>query len=115
MAINFEASNMAGYNNPKIVVLKAEVNLSTVISAPKLDDIKNIYKSGFIPAIRVNDQGTGGSLLLWPTSISSAGDYLFSTLFIVPKSLAPMLTTLAYVAPTGAASFVLTPLQRGTE
>ena len=114
MAINFEAANMVGYNNPKIVVLKAEVNLTTVISAPKLADIKNLYKSGFIPVIRVTDQGTGGSTLLWPTSIISEGDCSFSSLFIVPSSLTPVLTTLAYVASTGAASFSLTPLQPGT-
>ena len=36
MAINFEAANMAGYNNPKIEVFKATIDIENIkiIEAP---------------------------------------------------------------------------------
>ena len=51
MAINFEAANMAGYNNPKIEVFKAVVNPDndTIISAPSKTEIKSCMNRGAIP------------------------------------------------------------------
>ena len=50
MAINFEAANMAGYNNPKIEVFKAVVNdVNIVTSAPTKTEIYNSITRGNIP------------------------------------------------------------------
>ena len=115
MAINFEAANMAGYNNPKIVVLNAEVSApSTVTSAPKLSDINNIFKSGFIPVISARDQTAGGSFVLWPAGITDGGDYEFSNIFISPQTVAPMMAVLLFSTATNEASFHSVPLQVGT-
>ena len=63
MAINFEAANMAGYNNPKIEVFKAAANLetNTVISAPSRSNILRCLTRGSIPAILVVYTYDGGS------------------------------------------------------
>ena len=115
MAINFEAANMVGYNNPKIVVLNVELNSQlAVISAPKVADIKNIFKSGFIPVIRVLNQIPGGSFVLWPAGLSDDGDYEFSNTFISPQTLAPMTANLSFSTATNAASFAVVPLKVGT-
>ena len=53
MAINFEAANMSGYNNPKSEVFKAVVNPdnNTIISAPSKTEIKSCLNRGSIPLI----------------------------------------------------------------
>lgn len=63
MAINFEAANMAGYNNPKIEVFKAVANLenNTIISAPGRSKILRCLFRGSIPAILVTYTYDGGS------------------------------------------------------
>ena len=54
MAINFEAANMAGYNNPKIEVFKVVVDSNdTIISAPSKTEIIRCITRGSIPAILV--------------------------------------------------------------
>lgn len=63
MAINFEAANMAGYNNPKIEVFKAAANLetNTFISAPSKSKIFRCLTRGSIPAILLTYTYDGGS------------------------------------------------------
>ena len=63
MAINFEAANMAGYNNPKIEVFKAtpEVGTDTLISAPSKSKILRCLTRGSIPAILLTYTYDGGS------------------------------------------------------
>ena len=63
MAINFEAANMAGYNNPKIEVFKAAANLetNTLISAPSKSKILRCLARRSIPAILVTYTYDGGS------------------------------------------------------
>ena len=52
MAINFEAANMAGYNNPKIEVFKAHSNENMEIdNAPIKSDILHCLNRGCIPMI----------------------------------------------------------------
>ena len=52
MSINFEAANMAGYNNPKIEVFTAHVNENLKIdSAPIKSDILQCLNRGCIPFI----------------------------------------------------------------
>ena len=55
MAINFEAANMAGYNNPKIEVFKAHSSDRTTLDeAPTKTDILNCIRGGTIPYIMLN-------------------------------------------------------------
>ena len=52
MAINFEAANMAGYNNPKIEVFEARTNdMFEIVFAPKKSEIVNSITRGCIPFI----------------------------------------------------------------
>ena len=52
MAINFEAANMAGYNNPKIEVLKAVLNdVDKLVQYPRKTDILNCINRGALPFI----------------------------------------------------------------
>ena len=63
MAINFEAANMAGYNNPRIEVFKAAANAETdtLISAPSKSKILRCLTRGSIPAILLTYTYDGGS------------------------------------------------------
>ena len=63
MAINFEAANMAGYNNPKIGVFKAVVNPNddTLISAPSKTHILNSLNRGAIPIMLLTYTDPSGS------------------------------------------------------
>lgn len=56
MAINFEAANMVGYNNPKIEVFKAILNYETnaITEAPSKTEIIRCLNRGSIPAIMCN-------------------------------------------------------------
>ena len=52
MSINFEAANMAGYNNPKIEVFKAVINdVNIFTSAPTKTEIYNSITRGSIPFV----------------------------------------------------------------
>ena len=52
MAINFEAANMAGYNNPKIEVFEAVLNeQNELIQKPRKTDILNCINRGSLPFI----------------------------------------------------------------
>ena len=52
MAINFEAANMVGYNNPKIEVFTANANENLEIdSAPIKSDILRCLSRGSIPLL----------------------------------------------------------------
>ena len=52
MAINFEAANMAGYNNPKIEVFKAVLNnVDELVQYPSKTDILNCINRGALPFI----------------------------------------------------------------
>ena len=66
MAINFEAANMAGYNNPKIEVFKVVANLETIAitSAPSKSEIKSCLNRGAIPTILLTTPAGSESNLL---------------------------------------------------
>ena len=62
MAINFEAANMAGYNNPKIEVFTAHANENLEIdSAPIKSDILQCLNRGCIPFIQLTLNSEGMS------------------------------------------------------
>ena len=67
MAINFEAANMAGYNNPKIEVFKAIIDLTTnaIIEAPSKTEVINCLSRGAIPAIMQTTPDRSEGNLLW--------------------------------------------------
>ena len=67
MAINFEAANMAGYNNPKIEVFKAIINFETnaITEAPRKNEIIRCLNRGSIPAIMCASPDGSEEYLLW--------------------------------------------------
>ena len=66
MAINFEAANMAGYNNPKIEVFRAALaeDGQTLAQYPTKADITAAVSRGSIPFILLNTAGGGPQYLL---------------------------------------------------
>ena len=83
MSINFEAANMAGYNNPKIEVFKAIMEPATgkIIDAPRKTEIIRCLQRGSIPAImQIAPDGSEGNLLwicTWAPDV--AGDTILFT------------------------------------
>ena len=78
MAINFEAANMAGYNNPKIEVFEALIDFTTnaITSAPSKTEIIRCLRRGSIPTIMcVSPDGSEGCLLwIYSWATDNAGD-----------------------------------------
>ena len=78
MAINFEAANMAGYNNPKIEVFKAIIDFTTnaISDAPSKTEIIRCLQRGSIPAIMCTSPDGSQEYLLWVSlwGTSSEGD-----------------------------------------
>ena len=81
MSINFEAANMAGYNNPEMYIFRVTVNMvgsgAEVVGAPSYSAITNIIKSGYIPVFFVT-LSTGDRAVLHLTAINNEGNYIFS-------------------------------------
>ena len=67
MAINFEAANMAGYNNPRIEVFKAIIDSETnvITEAPSKPEIIRCLNRGSIPAIMCASPDGSQVYLLW--------------------------------------------------
>ena len=67
MAINFEAANMAGYNNPKIEVFEAVADSGTlaVASAPSKTELIRCMHRGSIPAIMMTFADGSAGHLQW--------------------------------------------------
>ena len=70
MSINFEAANMAGYNNPKIEVFKAIMDSATHIisDAPNKQEIIRCLRRGSIPALVVISPDGSEISMLWITA-----------------------------------------------
>ena len=82
MAINFEAANMAGYNNPQMQVFPVTVELAgsqgvIVVGAPSYSTFTNIIKSGYMPTLFVT-LPTGDRAVLPLTAINNNEVYIFS-------------------------------------
>ena len=81
MAINFEAANMAGYNNPMVQVFPVTVQMGSsgvnVVGAPSYSTITNVIKSGYVPTLFAN-LPTGDHALLPLSAINKDGHYIFS-------------------------------------
>ena len=64
MAINFEAANMAGYNNPKIKIIPVTIVDDAVNNPPSFTELSNICKSGEYPVIHATDNARGRYYIL---------------------------------------------------
>lgn len=111
MAINFEAANMAGYNNPEVYMVQVTVDADTGgISAPSVSAINNIVKSGFLPVICLTSAGTAVVLPL--VSISADGDCIFSSVYTANDgSFTPIVSTLVFSQNSDTPTLVSKPLQ----
>ena len=77
MAINFEAANMAGYNNPKIEVFTLTLDQEGGISAwPSKSEIINCIQRGSLPFLFIDapEMLTSWILPLSLISIESSGN-----------------------------------------
>ena len=81
MAINFEAANMAGYNNPKACVFPVAVKMNgtnlVVDGTLNYSAITNIIKSGYMPSLFVT-LPSGDTAVLQLSAINAEGHYIFS-------------------------------------
>ena len=78
MAINFEAANMAGYNNPPIEVFVITLDPDTnIATSPSKSEILNCIRRGSIPflCVRDSDQTLLWLLPLSKISVQSSGNY----------------------------------------
>ena len=81
MAINFEAANMAGYNNPQIEVFTAiyPAEGSTLIDFPSKSVILDCIKRGCVPVLMATNTNHTEIYILYLSIIaSSAEEYLIS-------------------------------------
>ena len=102
MAINFEAANIAGYNNPKIEVFTAVFNPenTTIISAPSKTEILRCLRRGSIPATMLTTPNRSESNLLWlyTWATTAEGDNIYFSnlayiIMYLPDSESPILST----------------------
>lgn len=81
MAINFEAANMAGYNNPRIEVFKAVLDgaSQTFTSAPSKPEILRCLNRGSIPVLVMAAAGidAGYVFYLFGWGTAGAGSIIF--------------------------------------
>ena len=102
MAINFEAANMAGYNNPKIEVFNAIINFETnaITGAPHKTELIRCLHRGSIPAIMCASPDGSEGYLLWLSTFvtTNEGDTLMFgntalTIIYNPDSEQPVVAT----------------------
>ena len=76
MAINFEAANMAGYNNPKIEVFEAiyPAEGSTLIDFPSKSVILDCIKRGAVPVLVATDTNRTEMYILYLCILASSAD-----------------------------------------
>ena len=87
MAINFEAANMAGYNNPKIEVFVITLDPDgSIATAPSKSELINCTQRGSIPFLYMEDHDrlTSWLLPLTRACIQSSGNYELSFSTINP-------------------------------
>lgn len=81
MVINFEAANMAGYNNPKIEVFAVTLNEeANIVTAPSKSELIKCTRRGSIPFLYITDPGqeTTWLLPLSHVNITGSGNYELS-------------------------------------
>ena len=82
MAINFEAANMAGYNNPEIEIVTFLLGAaSNTETRATYETISKILKRGAIPFLSIPDpSGAGGQVLPLSYYNSKLGVITFSVI-----------------------------------
>lgn len=98
MAINFEAANMAGYNNPKIEVFKAVMDETGLRDSPRKSVLINCMNRGGVPVIRMTTiaDGTLGGYILYLSSWEG------STLIFTSAGASSVLTPVTLKYPDGS-------------
>ena len=81
MSINFEAANMAGYNNPKIEVFQAVADPETnaITSAPSKTEVINCLSRGAIPLVLLTYPDGSTVYVLWIHTVmtDAEGDTIY--------------------------------------
>ena len=78
MSINFEAANMAGYNNPKIEVFEAVAGENNTLSgAPSKSAILDCINRGSVPFIVLTLSGNITNILPITTASVTGNQYSF--------------------------------------
>ena len=102
MAINFEAANMAGYNNPaiEIVTLKISPSSEPVGTVPTYEAIHDILRRGIIPVLAFTDSSMSAYSVL-PLSQYTSEMIAFSGISPTGDSNKPMrFTSVTFAAET---------------
>ena len=74
MAINFEAANMAGYNNPKIEVFDVTMGETGVEQFPRKSVILDCIKRGAVPVLVATDTNRTEMYILYLCILASSAD-----------------------------------------
>ena len=104
MAINFEAANMAGYNNPKIEVFTLTFNdNSELVGAPKNSVLLDCVNRGSVPFLQLASTDRDSIYILPITHIhrqTSGPEFCFSAALRAGTAPSATLTFLAVNFPT---------------
>ena len=120
MAINFEAANMAGYNNPRIEVFPLSVNDNLEITdAPTTSILSDCINRGSVPFLRITttDHNTAYILPIAYIQQQTSGlDFGFSAVARSgdAQSATTSVITINYDASTGTPSLFAQVLPSGT-
>lgn len=69
MAINFEAANMAGYNNPELQVITVTFNAETGTPDITYNDVVKLLSNNVVPTLMIN-AGDFGRILLYLSGLT---------------------------------------------
>ena len=104
MSINFEAANMAGYNNPQIEVFKLTFNDNAeLVGAPKNSVLSDCVNRGSVPFLQLASTDRDTIYILPITYIqwqTSGLEFCFSAALRAGTSPSATLTFLAINFPT---------------
>ena len=104
MAINFEAANMAGYNNPKIEVFPLTFNDNIeLVGAPKNSVLSDCVNRGSVPFLQLASTDRDSMYILPITYIqrqTSGLEFCFSSALRAGTSPSATLSFLAVNFPT---------------
>ena len=112
MAINFEAANMAGYNNPKIEVFTLTLNNdSEIAEAPNQSVLSDCINRGSVPFLRITTTDHNTMYILPITYIqqqTNGPEFCFSTVTKggTATSVAPSVTAVNYPSEGAPQLFV---------
>ena len=116
MAINFEAANMAGYNNPQIeIVTLATDNEGNYTNPPTYEILSKILRRGAVPFLAIIDAARTMYYVL-PLSYYSSGLITFSCITQSSTSQGSRIAefiSVKFVPDTGSPIFTRFPVNPG--